>query len=137
VEALTMHLANTTPTPCRRRLGVIPLVRRTGATCSRQRDAQYPVTRHARWVSRRRNANFLEFIRAGFHYSVIVRDGAFSSAAGVCFRGPGASVISRNRLRVRMHKEMKDGASTNPASSGSEPATGRSMQKRPKKSCPG
>jgi hypothetical protein len=63
-------------------------------------------------LSRSPDANFLEFIRAGFHYSVIVRDGASRLAAGVCFRGPVALKISRQRLRVRLHKEMMDGAST-------------------------
>jgi hypothetical protein len=63
-------------------------------------------------VSRSCDENFLEFDRAGFHYSVIVRDGASGLAAGVCFRGPAALKISRQRLRVRLHKEMMDGAST-------------------------
>nr|WP_294506478.1 hypothetical protein [uncultured Rhodopila sp.] len=107
-----MQLADTTPTPCRRPLGDIARDRLTGATCSRQRDAQYPVTRRARLVSRSLDANFLEFIRAGFHYSVIVRDGASTVAAGVCFRGPAAVKISGQPLPVWLHMEMMGGAST-------------------------
>nr|WP_294544160.1 hypothetical protein [uncultured Rhodopila sp.] len=107
-----MHLADTTLPPCRRRLGDIPRARPDAATCSRQRDAQYPVARRARLVFRSCDANFLEFIRAGFHYSVIVRDGASRAAAGVCLSGPVALKISRRRLRVRLHREMIDGAST-------------------------
>jgi hypothetical protein len=63
-------------------------------------------------VSRSCDENFLEFIRAGFHYSVIVRDGASRLSAGVGFRGPAALKTSRQRLRVRLHREMMDGAST-------------------------
>jgi hypothetical protein len=112
VEALMMHLADTTPPPCRRRLGDNPGGRPEAATCSRRRDAQYPATRLARLVFRSCDANFLEFIRAGFHYSVIVRDDASRVAAGVCLRGPVALKISRRRLRVRLHKEKIGGAST-------------------------
>lgn len=118
----TMHLAKTAPPPCRRPfedapvggvpLDGVPFDRVTRATCSRQRNAQYPVTRYALLVSRSRDANFLEFIRAGFHYSVIVRDGASRMAAGLCSRGPVALKTSRQALRVPMHREMMGGAST-------------------------
>lgn len=107
-----MHPGDTTPPLCRRSLGGNPDDRLPGATCSPQRGAQYPVTRHARLVSRSCDANFLEFIRAGFHYSVIVRDGASRVAAGVCFHGPVARKTSRQLLRVRLHREMMRGAST-------------------------
>lgn len=107
-----MHLTDTTPTPGRRPLGNSPRDRPAAATCSRQRNAQYPVTRRAGLVSRSLDANFLEFIRAGFHYSVIVRDGVSRVAAGSNFRGPAALKISRQRLPVRLHMEMIDGAST-------------------------
>jgi hypothetical protein len=106
------HLEDTTPAASRRPLGDSSGDRRTGATCSRQRDAQYQTRRDGRLVSRSPDANFLEFIRAGFHYSVIARDGASRLAAGLCFGGPAALKTSRRRLRVRLHREMMDRAST-------------------------
>ena len=111
VEALMTHLADTTPPPCRRPLGANPV--RSSGGCHLLTPARRPISgpRHAGLVSRSCGANFLEFIRAGFHYSVIVRDGASRAGAERLRPRSCCSQDFATAAPCAVHREMMDGAS--------------------------
>jgi hypothetical protein len=107
-----MHLAKAAPQPRLRACRTHRTGQRASASCSRQRDAQYLVSRYAGSLFRSPGANFLEFISAAFHYSVISRvdvarlEAGFSSIARRLFPRSG------EWLHVLLHKEMMDDAPT-------------------------
>jgi hypothetical protein len=146
-KASMMHPADTATPPRRHPPASDPGYRRAGGTCPPRRNAQYEGVRNDHLVSRSRDANFLEFAHAGFHYCVIEYGGVLRPAS----RGPAALKILRRQLRVRLDsdarlaasrkrdvrlpgprrgaaRDMMIRASTTPARSGCAPATGRSMQ---------
>ena len=104
--------------------------RRIVASCSRTRDAQYLALRSVGPFFRSAGANLLEFARIGFHYSVIGCVEAAKPDAGffsIAHRLPASR--AGNGARCFRTGTWWMVPQPKHASSKSEPATGRSMQK--------
>ena len=108
-----MHLAANTPGPRSWPCGTNRSDRLASASCLRRRAARFPAPRQARSVSRKQSTNFLEFIDAGFHYSVFARDNAAGAAAGLSLKWRSAArTIGGGEPGPACTGKIMDGAST-------------------------
>jgi len=124
-----MHLAANTPGPRSWPCGTNRSDRLASASCLRRRAARFPAPRQARSVSRKQSTNFLEFIDAGFHYSVFARDNAAGAEAGLSLDADRLLARSvAESLGTRAQGKLWMAPQPEHAGSGSGAATGRSMQ---------